>query len=811
MAPTQAAFLLCGAALIALLHRMTGETTIALGVPFHRRMRRSQHEIAGLLMDVVPIAVECTGADTIRDLVARLGSALWAMLWRRDAPLPASVRERACDVLLNVQTTTLDTFCGHRAEVDWIHSGHERESLTVQFHELGSRGMAFDVDTLDDVFDQRQRAQTVDCLGRVLDQCVGDLDVRVGDLRLLSDHERAAAIAAAVGPVRPEAFARSAVERILAVAARQPAAVAIECAGRQTTYAQLADRVLRIGAGLLSRGLAAGEVVGVCLDRSPEYVEAIIGVLAAGGAYLPLDPAAPRDRIDASLSAAGVRFAIVADGSAVPNVCALAIDELLRSTPLDAFVPRAADDLAYVIYTSGSTGAPKPVEIPHRALANYVAYAADAFALTPDDRALQFASLTFDTAVEEIFPTLAAGATLVLRSDAMLASPQVFMRWLADARITVLNLPTAYWHQLAADADAIPPLVRLTLVGGEAMRPDRAARWRRLAPSSRLLNGYGLTEGTVVTTFADLTSVAAESAPVSIGEPIWNAEAHVLDTCGAIAGDGFAGELYIGGAGLARGYRGDAQLTARRFVPHPLTPGQRLYRTGDRARRRSGRLEYLGRLDEQLKIHGYRVEPEEIAACLRRHPAVADAFVGSCGPAEDRRLAAYLAVPDDAALSATALRAHVRRELPEYMVPAVLYRAAALPRTSNGKIDRAALESSATMLMDPADAREPSTLTEHIVATIWSELLGAPAPGIHENFFDLGGHSLVAARLAARLKDAFDVEVPLRAIFERPTIADLACFIDRAAGGQAGRTGGDAIPRLDRQRYRATTAAEAMP
>ena len=311
---TQAAFLLCGAALVALLHRMTGETTIAFGVPMHQRAHRRHRGVVGLLMDVVPVAVECRGTDTIDDLVSRLGLALRATLRRAGSAPPQSVRERACDVLLNVQTTALDTFCGHRAEIDWIHSGHERESLTVQFHDLGAR-MGVDVDTLDDAFDGRQRAQTVERLIRVLDQCVGDRAVRVGDLRIADDRERADAIAAAIGPVRRDAYAHDVVERVLATARRQPTAIAIESGDRRTTYGELADHVLRIAGGLVRKGVGGGELVGVCLERSPAFVEAVLGVMAAGAAYLPLDAAAPHERTAACLANAGARLAIVADRS----------------------------------------------------------------------------------------------------------------------------------------------------------------------------------------------------------------------------------------------------------------------------------------------------------------------------------------------------------------------------------------------------------------------------------------------------------------------------------------------------------------
>ncbi len=808
---TQAAFLLCGAALVALLHRMTGETTIALGVPFHQRAQRRHRGVVGLLMDVVPVAVECSGADTLDDLVSRLGSALRAALRRSGSPPPQRVRERACDVLLNVQTTPLEVFCGHYATIDWVHSGHERESLTVQLHDLGARGMGFDIDTLDDVFDARQRTQTAERLVRVLDQCIDDRRTRIRDLRIGDDRERAEAIAASIGPVRADAYAQSAIGRILAAAHTRPDAIAIESGGARTTCAALADRVHRVAAGLARCRIGRGDVVGVCLERSAEFVEAILGTLAAGAAYLPLDPRAPRQRIDACVADAGARVVIVADESAPCAAQTVAIEALLRAPYRDALPTPTSGDLAYVIYTSGSTGAPKGVEVTHVALANYVAYAMDAFELTPDDRALQFAALTFDTAVEEIFPTLAAGATLVLRDDRMLASPQAFVARLAAERITVLNLPTSYWHQLAASAEAMPPSIRLTLIGGEALRADLVARWRQLAPGSRVLNGYGLTEGTVVTTFADLTAPSAADGPVSIGRPIWNAEAYVLDAVGMLAADDLAGELYIGGVGLARGYRGNAELTARGFVPHPFKPGQRLYRTGDRVRRRAGRLEYLGRLDEQVKVQGFRIDPGEIAACLHRHPSIADAVVVTEDVGDERRLAAYVVARDGLTVSAAEVRAHVRERLPEYMVPSALFVAPALPRTASGKLDRERLAAASTTLADAPDTQEPSTVTERIVASMWTELIRVPTPGARENFFDLGGHSLAAARLAARLQETFGVDVPLRTVFERPTIADLAAFIDRAGESKTVQGAVAAIPRVDRKRYRAAAGVEALP
>ncbi len=433
---TQAAFTVCGAALVALLHRMTGRETIAFGMPFHNRRSAQDRDVVGLLMNVLPIAVSCQSTDTFATLFERINVELRATLRRSQSLPPPSVRERACDVLLNVQATTLDELFGHQATIEWVHTGHERESLTLQFHDLSDGRTGFDIQTHDDVFGAEERQQIVDRLMRMVRACAHDPATRIGDVALIDGDASARAMALSAGPAIPEAFAEPAIARILRMARTLPAVTALVAGDETLTYAELDRRIHAIAGAVLARGIVRDDVIAVRLDRGSEFVCAILGVLAAGAAYLPVDMRWPAGRIEQCLTDAAARLTIVPAGEAKSDD-EVAIDALLAGPSAAAPARRAPADLAYVIYTSGSTGAPKGVEVVDRGLANYTAYAAVAFELTEGDRVLQFASLAFDTAVEEIFPTLASGATLVLRDEAMIASPDLFVRRLHDLRISV--------------------------------------------------------------------------------------------------------------------------------------------------------------------------------------------------------------------------------------------------------------------------------------------------------------------------------------------------------------------------------------
>ncbi|WP_055479974.1 non-ribosomal peptide synthetase [Sphaerimonospora mesophila] len=600
----------------------------------------------------------------------------------------------------------------------------------------------------------------------------------------LADIDRLAGDGAAEpGPAVPELLAET--------AARLPGATAVACGERSVTFAELHESAGRLAASLLERGVRRGDVVGVRLPRSVEAITALLAIWRAGAAYLPLDPADPPERLAASLTDLamtdrGAAY-LVTDGEAPPFATVIAPFATsggpADAPPFDA-VPVTGRDGAYVISTSGSTGVPKGVLIEHGSVAARVRWMREAYGLAPGDRIVQFASLSFDTHVEEIFPALAAGATLVLLPDGaatlpdLLASPQ-------GAGVTVLDLPTAYWHHLVDDIDEIawPPDLRLVILGGEQVSSDAVARWRaRFGDSVRLVNTYGPTEATVIATAADLggelcgdpedgpgdVADVADAAErrVPIGVPVGAASVHVLDTRGEPLPRGAVGELAIGGAGVARGYLGRPALTAAAFVPDPYgAPGSRRYLTGDRARwRADGRLEFLGRLDAQVKVRGFRIEPGEVESRLLAHPGVNQALVTARG--DD--LVAYVAGTADPA----DLRFELERTLPRHLVPTRWVRLAAFPLTTRGKIDRAALPDPGQA--EPrADHVPPRTDAERLVAAVWSELLGVEV-GVHDDFFALGGHSLLATRIAARLRAATGVEVPIRTLFAQRTVAELA-------------------------------------
>ncbi|MFI6507717.1 amino acid adenylation domain-containing protein [Streptosporangium sp. NPDC050855] len=583
---------------------------------------------------------------------------------------------------------------------------------------------------------------------------------------------------------------------IAEAARRAPGAIAVVCGRESVTYGELLARARALAGVLRERGVRRGDVVGVCLPRSVEAIVALLATWQAGAAYLPFDPEVPDERLAFSMADASAtclitlrepppgRVAVApsagngaSTGDATSTGSGASTGDAAFTGNGTARVTGDGDagrialgppDAAYVITTSGSTGVPKGVLVEHGAVAARVRWMRADYGLTPADEVVQFASLGFDTHVEEIFPTLAAGARLVLLPDgatslpALLSSP-------AGRTVTVLDLPTAYWHSLTEEPEetAWPPALRLVVLGGEQVAAPAVERWRGLLGDRvRLVNTYGPTEGTVIATAADLGAGDVAGRP-PIGTPIGETTVRVLDGRGEPLPPGAAGELVIGGAGVARGYLGRPALTAGAFVPDPYgAPGARRYRTGDRARwRLDGRLEFLGRFDAQLKIRGFRIEPGEVESRLLAHPEVRQAFVTGRG----EELVAYVTGTADPA----ELRAHLERSLPHQLVPTSWVTLDALPLTTSGKVDRAALPEPAAPV--PSAGRvEPRTDAERLVAGIWDELLGAGPVGVFDDFFALGGHSLLATRVAARIRRATGIEVPIRTVFARSTVAGLA-------------------------------------
>ena len=566
-------------------------------------------------------------------------------------------------------------------------------------------------------------------------------------------------------------------------AARAPGAIAVVCGAGQLTYGDLQRRARGLAVRLRAAGLGRGALVGIYLERSLHVPAALLGVLQAGAAYVPLDPAHPPERIAFLARDARLRVAVTTSPLAArlpPGVSPILLDLLEAEawTPADDAGP---DDPAYVIHTSGSTGEPKGVVVPHRALANHAVDMAARYGLRDCDRVLQLASLSFDVAAEEIFPTWIAGGTVVLWPDLLAPSIAELARFVGEHRLTVLNLPTPLWHEWVEELDrgagGVPDSVRLVVVGTSRVDGEKLARWRaRVGERVRWRNAYGCTEAAITSTLG---------AGVPIGRPIANTRAYVVDRRLDPVPAGVPGELVLAGEGLALGYLHRPELTAEKFVPDGLTDGGRAYRTGDLVRYRAdGTLEILGRLDDQVKIRGIRVEPGEVEAALGRHPAVREAAVVAREIAGEPRLVAYVAV--DGEVPEAELRGFLRERMPEHLVPVAVVCVLRLPLTANGKVDRAALP--APRLHGTGEpGAAPRTPAEATLAAIWEKVLGREAVGIHDNFFELGGHSLIAMRVVSQIRRATGVELPLRALFDAPTIAMLAERLERQAPGTAAR------------------------
>ncbi len=573
----------------------------------------------------------------------------------------------------------------------------------------------------------------------------------------------------------------------------RPDAVAVVSSGESLTYAELNARANRLARRLRAMGVGPEVLVGLCAGRSARTVVGLLAILKAGGAYVPLDPAYPAERIAFMLQDAQVSVLLTEERlrDQLPNVGAriLCLDSESQARDRESAANldggASAGNLAYVIYTSGSTGKPKGVQITHGALANLLQSMRRLLSINERDALLAVTTLSFDIAALEIFLPLIVGARVELIDRDVAADGARLVGRLNDPGITFLQATPATWRLLLEAGWQGQPALTM-LCGGEAL--PRALADRLLDKGAALWNVYGPTETTI---WSSACRVEAGETPISIGRPIANTQFYVLDKRLRAVPVGVIGELYIGGSGLARGYRHRAGLTAARFIPDPFgaTPGGRLYWSGDLARwRADGTLECLGRIDHQVKIRGYRVELGEIEAALARHPGVREAAVAARPDASgETGLAAYIVVRDGSDTSSAAdLRRWLQGHLPDYMVPSAFVSLEALPLTPNGKVDRQALPDPAEgRLTETADFVPPRGPVEEMVASSWGSLLGVERVGAHDNFFDLGGHSLLATQVVSRLREAFGVEIPLRALFESPTIAGVAAQIDSMKRGGA--------------------------
>jgi amino acid adenylation domain-containing protein len=570
-----------------------------------------------------------------------------------------------------------------------------------------------------------------------------------------------------------------------AKATKWPDAIALTAGAQVQTYQELDSQANRVAHYLRSLGVGPDVLVGVCLPRCAEMVVAALGILKAGAAYLPMDPAYPPDRLAFMLQDAQAPALITnrciagrlpASGCTIVDASGPEIDGQPDFAPRIEIMP---DDLAYVIYTSGSTGRPKGVEITHGGLANLVSWHRQAFSLMPGDRASHLAGLGFDAAVWELWPYLATGASVHLTDEATRVSARLLRDWLLARKITISFVPTPLAERmLALEWPSETPL-RILLTGGDTLHHYPPAD----LPFA-LVNNYGPTECAVVATSCPVRPEAHPKSRPPIGRPITNTRVYLLDEHLEPVPTGEAGEIYIGGAGVARGYHNLPSLTAQRFIRDPFSsePGGRLYRTGDLGSLLpDGQIAFLRRIDDQIKIRGYRIEPNEIVSVLNQHQDVCESLVTACeDPSGDKRLVAYVVLAPDSGATQTALRDFLAEQLPEYMLPAAFVPLDAFPLTPHGKIDRAALPApTAENTLKNGSVQAPGSAIEERLTGILATLLRVEHVGADENFFQMGGHSLLGAQVIAHVRDVFGVELSLRSLFDHPTAREMSTEIER--------------------------------
>ncbi|HWS53455.1 MAG TPA: amino acid adenylation domain-containing protein, partial [Pyrinomonadaceae bacterium] len=810
------AFMVLLAAFNALLHRYTNQTDILVGTPVAGRTRSETENLIGCFVNTLVLRTRVEGRETFRELLGKVREACLGAYAHQDAPFERVVEEAQPErslshsplfqVVFVLQNTPSEEAKLTALELSPFRVGGTtaKFDLVLSMTETGGR-LAGGFEYSTDLFDEATITRMAGHFEELLRGALHRPGQRVAELPLLPEAERRALLGAdAAGVYAGEACLHELFE---AQAARTPHAVALVDGEARLTYAELNARANRLARHLRGLGVGPDEPVCVLTERSAELVLALLGVLKAGGAYVPLDPEYPLERVRYTLEDSRARV-LVTHGGLAQNLPAggcqvVNLDDLgeapdgLSGENLDGAM--SPDNLAYVIYTSGSTGEPKGTPVTHRNVVRLFEATREWFGFDERDVWTLFHSYAFDFSVWEMWGALLHGGRLVVVPRWVSRSPELFYELLSEQRVTVLNqTPSAFRQLLRAEqtSDARRELsLRFVIFGGEALDLAGLGPWfdAHGDESPRLVNMYGITETTVHVTHRPLSREDALAPRGSlIGGPIPDLRLYVLDRHMQLVPQGVAGELCVGGAGLARGYLNRAGLTAERFIPDPFSkePGARLYRSGDLARRlHGGDVEYLGRIDQQVKLRGFRIEPGEIEAALTAHPAVREAVVL---PREDepgeRRLVAYVTTAEGRAVTGGELYAFVGRRLPDYMMPAAFVTLDALPLTPNGKVDRRALPPPGQSRPAPDESfAAPRNLVEELLAQMWADVLRVSQAGIHDNFFELGGHSLLATQIVSRVRQTFSVELPLRRLFESPTVAALAEAVERElrAGARA--------------------------
>lgn len=788
-----------------LLHRYTGEIDIVIGAPISGRHGLDEtKDLIGFFVNTLALRTDLSNNPSFRQLLGRTRNMALQAYKHSALPFDKLVEllrpdrrhggNPLFDVMINLHESSW-----HNLQLDGLNVEEWRLAEA-----LSDVALCLDV-LLDDeclhlhlnyqvaLFDEWRIDHILGHLKTLLEGCVANPDQGIAYLSLLTEKEQRQILTEwnNTGKKYPNSETIHSLFESRALAT--PDAVALIFENQQLSYGELNARANQLAHHLVAQGIDRETPVGISLERSPEMIIGLLAILKAGGIYLPLDPAYPSERLSFMMKDAGIKL-LLTQSSLLATLPANQTTHILVDDDLPCIkqypnhnLSRTVgpDNLAYVIYTSGSTGKPKGVPIHQRALVNYIAGTADFFGISAEDRVLQFSTISFDTAAEEIFTTLTSGATLVLRTDAMLATVAIFFDHCRSLAISKLILPTTFWHeittQLAEEKLSWPKKITLVVIGGEQASNEKLDVWLKHVPKDVvLINAYGPTETTIAATMAYLHRPDQNTANsrITIGKPVQNNQAYILDQNLQPVPVGIPGELYIGGLGLSRGYLNRPDLTMDRFINNPFSSDitSRLYKTGDRARYLpDGNIEYLGRFDHQIKLRGFRIELGEIENLLQRQAGVRNAIVIV---REDQPGSPYLAayiIPGDMTPQPHALQNALKNKLPSYMVPNFYIMLNAWPLTPSGKLDHKALPAlERNRSHSDDDSIAFRTPYEKRIAQIWSEAMALENIGIHDNFFELGGHSLLAMRIITHINHTFDTQLPLRDFFESPTIAGLA-------------------------------------
>jgi amino acid adenylation domain-containing protein len=826
-------FMIAMAAFQSLLWRYTRQESILIGTPVAGRNDVEIEDMIGLFVNTLVFRVDFTNNLNFRDLIRQVRSFALEAFAHQDIPFEKLVEglvpQRSLDthplfqVMFTFQNIPKQVFeiPGLRIKEVPFEAGIAKFNLSVEVWEDSEFHCQFEYNS--DLFEESTIHRMSGHFERLLAAAADNPDLSLAQIPLMSNQERQQVLMDWNQNAADYPRSLTLHEAFEVQVDRSPEAIALVFGARKWTYRQLNDEANRLAHLLIERGVKAGSRVGIFLERSAEMVVALLGVLKAGASYVPLDPTYPVERLrflveDASLSIT-VTHSSIKDGlpDSAHNLVALDIDsnDLSCRPTANPSIPVSSDQRVYIIYTSGSTGIPKGVEGTHRASMNRFVWMWQTYPFKPGEVCCQKTNLGFVDSVWEIFGPLLTGISNVIIPQEMVRDPEELLQILAHEHVTRIVLVPSLLRTLLDRAPNLRhrvPELKLWSCSGEVLPADLAKRFREAFPEATLLNIYGSSEVAADVTYHEVSREDLGPS-MTIGKPISNTQVYLVDEYRNLVPIGMVGEIYVGGEGLARGYWNRPELTAERFVKNWLSPQQspRLYRTGDLGRFRSnGEIEYLGRVDGQVKLRGLRIELGEIESVLASHAGVGEAVVVVSGQEEHQKLAAYVVMKEDGKTgpSAAELRRYLRTKLPEHMVPASYWRVEAVPLLPSGKVNRAALaECGGKPLIDKEELSAPRNVVEAQLAEIWRELLELEQVGMEQNFFELGGHSLLVLQVTARIRRIFDVELPVRSVFEAPTIAGLAMEVEKARTlGLKART---PIPQRNR-RAGAPTAQDAL-